>query len=153
LENQIFHIALALLSKNNIGFKSDVLKKQLLSHPDFPSLAAFSDTLTYLGIENLVCQIRPSDLSLINKPFLAVIQNDGSEQLVLIESQGNEKLKVFDGLGKKDWAKEDFLKFWQGIILARNGRYKQKQLQEKCFKEYSHLFITYSSYRFFFFLV
>lgn len=118
MENQIFHIALALLSKNNIGFKSDVLKKQLLSHPDFPSLAAFSDTLTYLGIENLVCQIRPSDLSLINKPFLAVIQNDGSEQLVLIESQGNEKLKVFDGLGKKDWAKEDFLKFWQGIILA-----------------------------------
>ncbi len=118
MQNQLFHIAHKLLRKNGFGFAPDILKQQLLSHPDFPSLAAFSDTFTGLGIENLAFQLQPTDLDSLEQPFLAVLENEGAEQLVYAEPTANNHVWVDDGQKQQRWDKSYFLKVWGGRLLA-----------------------------------
>lgn len=140
MQNKLFHIAHKLLSKNGIGFAPDILKQQLLSHPDFPSLAAFSDTFTDMGIENLAFQLQPTDLDSLEQPYLAVLQNEGGEQLVYAEPTANNHIWIDDGQKQKRWDKSYFLKVWGGRLLAVEANDENRRTKKETVRRNMSMF-------------
>jgi protein-disulfide isomerase len=82
------------------------IKKQLLSHPDYPSLLSITDILTELRIENTAVQIEKDQLHEVNTPFLAHLNGNGGE-FVIIKNRNNLD-QQFPG----------FYDRWGGVIIA-----------------------------------
>lgn len=45
------------LKDNNYPITYEDFSKNINSHPDYPSLLAYSETFSYLGVENLAAQV------------------------------------------------------------------------------------------------
>ena len=81
------------------------IKKQLLSHPDYPSLLSITDTLTELRIENTAVQIQKDQLHEIPTPFIAHLE-DGFGEFVTIKNRDNLD-EQFPG----------FFDRWDGVVV------------------------------------
>ncbi len=80
------------------------LQKQLLSHPDYPSLLSITDTLSEFGIEHAAVTIRKEDLIEVPLPFITHLEGN---EFVVVEN--------LNTLGKKH---PEFFKRRNGVILA-----------------------------------
>lgn len=95
----------AWLSKLDIPVSATLLKQQMKSHPDYPSLLSITDTLDYLGITNTAVQVEREVLSEIDTPFLAHVNN--SDEAFVICDNGESPEKKYP----------DFFTNWDGIIV------------------------------------
>jgi len=102
------------------------LKRQLLSHPDYPSLASITDMLDELNIENWAFVIEKEKLREIPVPFLAHTKKRGGEFELITDIE--KYLKDNPGFEKQ----------WDGIaVLAekpehfKNSENEQLLQQEK----------------------
>ncbi len=80
------------------------LERQLLSHPDYPSLLSITDTLGDLGIAHAAAEIKKEDLPEIPVPFITHLKG---QQFVLVNSMNDIEHKH-----------PDFFKRWEGVVLA-----------------------------------
>lgn len=90
------------------------LEESFLSHPNYPSVFAITDSLDMLSIENIALKVPKEQLGELPASFLAIFNED----LVLVTK--NEKaIHVETEKGVKSiLAIDDFCKGWNGIILA-----------------------------------
>ena len=58
-----FSLIFQYLEKENINISRKEFEFQVQSHPDYPSLLSFSDTLNFFNIENGVFKISFSEIS------------------------------------------------------------------------------------------
>jgi uncharacterized membrane protein len=86
------------------------LKNQLLSHPDYPSLASITDVLEELGIENTAVEIDKESLLEIPVPFLAHLRSNGGE-FVIVKNRNN--------LGKQF---PKFFERWSGVVVLADKK-------------------------------
>lgn len=93
------------LRKLGIKVSSNILKEQLKSHPDYPSLLSITDTLDYLGIENLAVETCSNMLHEIPVPFLAHVKANGGG-FVIVENRESVE-NTFPG----------FFHSWSGVVL------------------------------------
>lgn len=85
----------------------------VLSHPNYPSIFAITDTLDMLSIENAAVKVPKEQLNDLPETFLAVYDN----QIVLVlkkETLGVETEKE----GNIALTSEEFQQKWDGIIVA-----------------------------------
>lgn len=99
------NIVKAWLSGLDIPVSATLLKQQLKSHPDYPSLLSITDTLDYFGITNTAVQVEKEVLPEIDTPFLAHMKNN-EEGFVICENgiSAGEKYP-------------DFYSQWSGVIV------------------------------------
>src|SRR5574337_747712 len=90
----------------NTRFHAKELKKNLLSHPDYPSLLSITDTLDYYNIPNETFSTNMNSLDKVPLPFLIHITNNGRE-FQLIE---NKKALIK--------TKSELSVNWQGLVVA-----------------------------------
>ncbi len=84
---------------------------QFQSHPNFPSVLAFSDTLKFLGISNEAYEIEQEDTwNQLPKEFITVF----NQKLSLVKSNKNN-LTVYSDI-IKSYSKEDF----RGMYMRNN---------------------------------
>jgi len=111
------------------------IKQQLLSHPDYPSLLSITDTLHDLGVENTALQIEKEQLPEMPLPFIAHLNGNGGEFVIVKRS--NDLEKYFPG----------FFSRWGGVVIAaeKPEDWNNKQNKEWLKKDNNNSFAVASA--------
>ena len=111
---------LRYLNSIHIHIDSNEFKFQIESHPDSPSLLAFSDALNFFGINNWAFKLDFNDIQNLPDHFLTILKEEESGS-VLYFSHVEVKNDCFVGTDnngkKKKIYKEDLKHLWYGIVL------------------------------------
>jgi hypothetical protein len=73
------------LDINGYQIGGDTLSIELNSHPDFPSLKAYTDTLNNLEIENLTVTIPKDQFKKLTNPVLVSLNSNGKADIALAQ--------------------------------------------------------------------
>ena len=143
------------LDLNNYLNAKKEFEELFLSHPNYPSLFAVTDSLNTLSIENVVIKVPKEQLNELPNSFLAVFNGD----LVLVDKMEFSIIVETEKSKRTTLTIEDFSEGWNGVVLAiePNDAQEEKTLSEnpKGLK-YSILFLAlivlssfYNDYRLF----
>src|SRR5690554_1654236 len=105
----------------------DEFKENYLSHPDYPSLYAVTDSLELSGIETITASVPKEQLLNLPENFIASLYINEKNEFVLV-SQNQDKIIYQDEKGKsKTISIEEFKNIWDGLILA----IEENEIKEK----------------------
>lgn len=114
MKESIENIVNKYIQLSNYKVDSKSIDLQLLTHPDYPSIKAISDTYDYFGIENIVANVPFDVLDQLPDSFIGLIDNNlhlinKTKNSAYITNQKSEKQKI---------SFEKLKETWNGIILA-----------------------------------
>ncbi len=116
MEHPTNYLVKKYLNENGYFEEKKEFENLFLSHPNYPSLFAVTDTLDLLGIENVVARVEKDLLMSMPKQFLAIVEKEESLAFVQIKEQQiivelNEKKKTIYSI-------DSFLDIWNTIVIA-----------------------------------
>lgn len=115
--NQSFNYLFNYLEKESIYIDKTEFEFQVQSHPDYPSLLAINDTLSFFNIENLTAKVDKTQIELLPNRFVALLNEDwGNPQFYLVEIQ-NENYFLIKEKVKVLISKDKFEERWREIVL------------------------------------
>lgn len=103
----------------NISIDKQEFTFQVETHPDYPSLLAYSDALNFFNIENVVFKTEIEKLDILPEKFLSLmykptdINGASLEPIFTMVEMKNGKFYVDELFTQK----EQFLKSWSSIVL------------------------------------
>lgn len=111
------------LDLNNFFNAKKEFEDLFLSHPNYPSLFAITDSLNTLSIDNIVIKVPKEQLNELPNSFLAIFNNDlvlvdKTESSVVIETEKGKKITL---------AIDDFSEGWNGVVLAIEANESQEE--------------------------
>jgi len=120
MDNKIFYLIDKLATSNNIKIDKVETKLQLLSHPFYPSLNCITDLFDHFEIDNIALQVENNLETYLQLPktFLAEINEDGVNTLVVVLKAKNTLSLIYTEKKKKTVSTSEFLKLWSGIVVA-----------------------------------
>ncbi len=99
---------------NSVEFKD-----HYLSHPDYPSLYAVTDTLDFYGIENIAARVTVDQFSDLPSQFLTLYQTTKGEQFIYVTQKNENDIDFIDEDNKTQHVSiSEFNTNWKGIIVA-----------------------------------
>ncbi len=118
---EFYKKAIEYLRCCNIPVNKRFIRERMESHPSYPALISFTETLDELGISYDALIINPEYLSEIKSPFLAHYNDNGNEYFEIIRKQEGSQYSKFL-LEKK----------WDGIVLSiKEGEKVQNAIYNK----------------------
>jgi len=121
-----------LLYRSNCNLvNTQDLHLQLLSHNEYPSIKAVTDTLDYFGIDNVAANVPVDALSQLPEHFLALIGENQVTELVLVRKKQNKILYIDQTSNKHTVSWDDFSQNWTGTIIAIEQEEKKSVNQIK----------------------
>ena len=106
------------LGLNKFSHLNNEFENLYLSHPNYPSLFALTDTLDLLNVENVVAKVDKNQILELPDVFLALINSNNEEEIVLISKQ-EKNIKVETNKSKISlYTYEDFDEIWYGVVVA-----------------------------------
>jgi thiol-disulfide isomerase/thioredoxin len=110
------------LLAENIQIDLEEFTFQAKTHPDYPSVLAYSDTLHFFGISNKAVRLSNPDLEALPQQFMALMVDfDEQEMLAFVQKKGSSFQYNKNGkLLQLDHAQ--FEKEWKGVILLVEGQ-------------------------------
>jgi uncharacterized membrane protein len=113
---------LYLAQRLSVKITSTTIQNDLQSHPDYPSLLAFSDVLKNYGVDNAALKLRPEDFFALDPPFVAHISAEKSKYDVfsVVLEVSEQHIVIYNpGSGKNELLSyEEFGKIYKGVVLA-----------------------------------
>ncbi|NDV45420.1 vitamin K epoxide reductase family protein [Flagellimonas sediminis] len=107
-----------LLEKLKIKNTNGFLKSKILSHPDYPSLNAISDTLSVYNIENIAVKIDSEKFGEIPLPCISQVDLENIKSFIVIEKVLNGRIYFYNNRGKLiNMSAQNFSNIWSGICL------------------------------------
>lgn len=103
---------------NHFQISTTDLALQLSSHPDHPSIKSLTDTLDYFNIDNIAASVPVSAIQELPYSFLAVLNELGDNQIVLIKRKKGVITVEYDGGKKERVSFDDFKRKWTGTFIA-----------------------------------
>lgn len=114
-QDAVYVLMFRYLRSNNYFISKKKLRLQLLSHPEYPSLKAVTDTLDNFKIRNIAAFIPIESVKALPDTFLAVLKN-GEISLV---NRKKEKILLRTQLLKTlTLSLDEFQNQWSGTIVA-----------------------------------
>ena len=110
------------LKKLNIKSSSSKTENELLSHPTFPSLAAFQDTLALWKVQSMAVRLPPEQLSEIPYPAIGHVQTP-QDDFIVLEKYNADQITYFEpSQGEITESVQGFTQKWSGntLLLATN---------------------------------
>lgn len=105
------------LEKEGIFIDKNEFLFQIQSHPDFPSLLAIADTLSFFGVENGIIRVPFLDLEYLPNRFVALLNQDRSNpELCFIEKKEEVYFYTKDNKCNKI-SHSSLEQQWYGIVL------------------------------------
>jgi uncharacterized membrane protein len=112
--NKMINLVKKYLHKNGYSHQKDAFEDLFLSHPNYPSLFAFTDSLDALSIENLAIKIPKEQFVDLPESFLSIYKDD----LVLI-TKNNQTIIIETEKGKpQNLTFTEFLSGWEEVVIA-----------------------------------
>jgi hypothetical protein len=118
-KSNVIFAANALISHLKIKVTSFTQSKDLLAHPDYPSMLAISDCLTSWRVPNAAFRVKKdsSTLADLPHPHLAHLKTEGG-QFVLVHDNNKAFVTVSTEYRNRfNMPVNDFIDQWDGIIL------------------------------------
>jgi uncharacterized membrane protein len=109
---------------NNYSSQKDLFEDAFLSHPNYPSLYAVTDSLDSLSIENLAVKIPKDQFNELPEFFLSLFK----EELVLVNKDKTALLIENEKGIKINLSVEEFLNDWSQIILVVESNLEKNTL-------------------------
>ncbi|SFM84570.1 Peptidase C39 family protein [Algoriella xinjiangensis] len=106
------------LKDNNYPITYEDFSKNINSHPDYPSLLAYSETFSYLGVENLAAQVPKEEYENIPDTFIALIKESNDNKFVYVKKKSKNSVEVYSNKTKSNYSLDQFFSLWDGVILA-----------------------------------
>ena len=97
------------------------LEKRIKSHPEYPALLSFTDTLDELGLEYMTVRAEQEHIAEFRYPFLA-----GTPKAV-------SSFEIVTSLQYYENNKEKFLNRWDGVALMVNSSQSISNFEHKAF--------------------
>lgn len=110
----------SLLRALGLEASREAVDELFLSHPDYPSLAAFSDALDALGISHDALQASKDSIEGLSRPHLAYLE---SEEFVVVERLEGGLVHI---AGRGALPLERYLEVWSGVVLVPSGAHDSK---------------------------
>ena len=111
--NFLFHY----LEKENINIDKSEFVFQIQSHPDYPSLLAISDTLTFFRINNIALRTEIAEIEMLPKRFIALLSDENNtHQFHLIEEKAGNYIYI-KNRKRITIAKQELELRWQNIVF------------------------------------
>lgn len=106
------------VNNNNYFPDSEEFDEYYNSHPDYPSLYAVTDTLSFFKIENLVAKVSPEHLDDLPEHFISIIETEEGDQFVYIKAKDKSVHYLDENFRSVSLTKKEFLTRWKEIILV-----------------------------------
>src|SRR5690606_681513 len=88
------------LDAEAISLDKEEFNFQFNSHPDYPSLLALSDTLSFFNVNNGAFKISSAEIDLLPNKFLAHLKKDNADFLSFVEKK-ESTVSYTNGIEKK----------------------------------------------------
>jgi uncharacterized membrane protein len=102
------------LHKNGYSNQKEAFDDLFLSHPNYPSIFAITDSLNVLSIENIAIKVPKEQFIDLPESFLALYKGD----LVLTTKTNNSVIIETDSTKKQKLTFNEFLSGWNEVIIA-----------------------------------
>lgn len=115
------HIIGAWLHACGYTISEHQLNLELLSHPDYPSLNAITESLNRMGMEATAAKVEKSLLPDLEGSFLAYLNGNGLPVLVLVKDlRCTDSIVsiVVDKDKQMQLSREEFIGQWNGIVVV-----------------------------------
>lgn len=110
------------LSNEKIEIDKEEFDFQFKSHPDYPSLLALSDTLTFFNIRYEALRVDSGKLEYLPESFITIIDNGGGINYSYVKFKNNFYTYSDEyGENKNTISSENFKKIWKNIIILINN--------------------------------
>lgn len=103
-----------LLTLNNYSNHIKEYEELFLSHPNYPSIYAVTDTLDALGVENIAAKVPKEQLIELPDSFLAMY----NDELTLVSKNTSSIYVENDKQKKEKLSFNTFLEKWSGVVIA-----------------------------------
>ena len=131
-----------VLEMLKVPYTQQFLKEKILTHPQYPSLLAISETLEEYGVESMAAKLGPDRLDDFPLPGIVQVSLPNGSYFNVITAVSENLVSLFDEEGKKkDVSRLDFLKSWTGVSLlveagedAAEPEIKQKTRDQQIIK-------------------
>jgi len=118
-ESNIVEVTSSLVRLIRAKISRTTLEKEILSHPNFPSLLCISDVLMHHGIENITAEFEKGNYADLPTPFITQVTGDLFTYFTVIKNISKKQVYFFD-LERHTWVKKsytDFIKKVSGVVL------------------------------------
>ena len=115
--NEQFNFLFHYLKKENITIDKTEFLFQLNSHPDYPSLLAIADTLTFFKIDNAAFRIDFSEIEMLPDGFLTILNKTQSKPELCYLEKNKENFFYTIEKKKTEISKSELEKNWNGVVL------------------------------------
>lgn len=116
------------LKNNNYNSLTGVVKDNWMSHPNYPSLLAVTDSLTTSNVENFAIKIPFKHFKELPNVFITELEKDSKEFYFL--EKNDLVVKITNEKGSSSFLKlEDLANIWTGVVLIIEENEQTKTLQ------------------------
>lgn len=123
------------LKSQGIKIDKEEFEYQFSSHPNYPSLLAISDTLSFFNIPNGAFQLDKSEIDLLPDQFVARLNKDDHNFLSYVEKKG-EMFSYKNGSRQASLVNKNELgSLWADVVLLADN--DDVQSQNKTSKDYT----------------
>ena len=102
------------LEKTHYSNKKTDFKELFLSHPNYPSIFAITDSLNMLSVENIAVKVSKEQLIELPDDFLAIYNQD----VVLVFKTSDSIHIVTEKISRQKLTFNEFLTGWNGVVIA-----------------------------------
>lgn len=132
----MLYILKKYLKHLNYTHQTSEIEEYFLSHPNFPSLYAVTDTLEFLNIPNIAAEVQTTDIDKLPNQFITLYQKGNEQEFILIEEVTDSFLYTIDENKKKTKIpRTEFIENWTHIVLLieKNESQEKNKVQQKGF--------------------
>lgn len=105
---------------------------QFNSHPNYPSLLAISDTLTFFGLNNIAARISIDEIDKLPNRFIAKLKNNEGAFFSFVKQHKNKFQYTIPNNNKFQFAAEvEFKELWDNIVLLSENDISKIKLNRK----------------------
>ncbi|WP_421811593.1 vitamin K epoxide reductase family protein [Flagellimonas sp.] len=124
---------ISYLRKKNIVIDFEEYKFQVETHPNYPSLYAFSDTLRFFHIDNLAAKVSKENIEYLPDTFMALIKPLNQPPFLSFIEKVNNGYTYAIGNKKEHVNKQNFIKIYDEVVLVveKTGSIKDLKPQKK----------------------
>lgn len=92
-------------------------KYQIETHPDYPSLLAISDTLTFFNIPNMAAKIFADQIENLPNSFMALLGDGRKEDYLAYITEKNGQYQFTHEKNTKNLNKKELKQYWRDVVF------------------------------------